>query len=91
MSKDPVTGLEIVNGKIDLSNGIPLSDEERAGLHKAADDMKAALSRLDRNEAIGSALNVLETALSLAPIPSLATRILLAAIHEVKIELGLLS
>lgn len=30
--KDPVTGLPIVNGRIDLSNGIPLSDAQRAGI-----------------------------------------------------------
>lgn len=28
---DPVTGLPVVNGRIDLSNGVPLTDAERSG------------------------------------------------------------
>ena len=40
MSTDPVTGLEIgPDGKIDLSSGIHLTADERAGLHVALGDL----------------------------------------------------
>lgn len=64
----------------DISNGVVLSDEERAGLHKALADLDAATSEAERRVIVVTALRVVQKGVAFLPIPATVAAILSGAI-----------
>lgn len=66
--------------RIDLSKGLTLTDDERAGLHKALADLDAATGEAERRVIVVTALHIVQKGIGFLPIPATVAAILSGAI-----------